>query len=68
MNVQQITGQLTQEETVEMAKTCLENMVDDDKIQLIREMCLEDQDFTDELIANIDELASLASFQPGQSR
>lgn len=58
MNIQQITGQLTQEETTEMAKTCMENMVEDDQIQLIREMCLEDQMFCDELVADIEELTS----------
>ena len=58
MNIQQITGQLTQEETVEMAKTCMENMTEEDQIQLIREMCLEDQMFCDELVADIEELTS----------
>lgn len=58
MNIQQITGQLTADETKEMAKTCLENMVEDEQIQLIRELCLEDQMFCDELVANIEELTS----------
>jgi hypothetical protein len=58
MNIQQITGQLTSDETKEMAKTCLENLSEEDQIQLIRELCLDDQMFCDELVADIEELAS----------
>ena len=58
MNTEIITGKLTAEDTAELAKACMDNMTDDDQVQLIREMCLADQDFTDELVANIEELTS----------
>jgi len=58
MNTEIITGKLTAEDTIELAKACMDNMTDDDQVQLIREMCLADQDFTDELVANIEELTS----------
>ncbi len=58
MNTEIITGKLDSEETAELAKACMENMSEEDQVQLIRELCLEDQDFTDELVANIEELTS----------
>jgi len=56
--MERIIGEMTNEETIEMAKACLEELSDEDQVQLIREICLEDQDFTDELVASIEELTS----------
>lgn len=58
MNTERFVGSLTADETIELAKACLEEMSDTDQIQLIRELCLEDQDFCEELIADIEGLAS----------
>lgn len=56
MNTEIITGRLDADETKELAKACLENMVVEEQFQLIREMCLEDQDWCDELNEHIEEL------------
>ncbi len=60
MNAERIVGPLTTDETAELAKECLANMTDDEKIQLIREACLDDQVFADELYEEVQGLVGLA--------
>lgn len=58
MNTEIITGRLDADETIELGKACLENMTMESQIDLIKELCRDDEDFTDELVAHIEDMQS----------
>ena len=54
MNVENQIAQMTKEETREMALACLIELTDTDAWDVIKELCLGDVTFTEELIAQLE--------------
>lgn len=58
MNIENIIGNCTSDDMIELMRGCIDNLTDEDSIQVIREVCLEDEDWCNELIADIEGLAT----------
>lgn len=56
LNIEKLIGQLTVDQTRELALAALIELNDDVQIEVIKELVLQDRVFLDELMAHLEEL------------